>query len=114
MDPRRAPPPQEHRASPRRSRARRRREWHRLAESLLEIYLGADAGRQVLSGRIRRGEGTTLAAAIWFCDLRDFTSLSNQLPRDEVIALLNDYFDAMARPVVADHAIAVPMGTTGR
>jgi adenylate cyclase len=77
------------------------REWHRLAESLLEIYLGADAGRQVLSGRIRRGEGTTLAAAIWFCDLRDFTSLSNQLPRDEVIALLNDYFDAMARPVHA-------------
>ena len=77
------------------------REWHRLAESLLEIYLGADAGRQVLSGRIRRGEGTTLAAAIWFCDLRDFTLLSNQLPRDEVIALLNDYFDAMARPVHA-------------
>jgi adenylate cyclase len=77
------------------------REWHRLAESLLEVYLGADAGRQVLSGRIRRGEGTTLAAAIWFCDLRDFTVLSNQLPRDEVIALLNDYFDAMARPVHA-------------
>jgi adenylate cyclase len=77
------------------------REWHRLAESLLEVYLGADAGRQVLSGRIRRGEGTTLAAAIWFCDLRDFTRLSNELPRDEVIALLNDYFDAMARPVHA-------------
>jgi adenylate cyclase len=77
------------------------REWHRLAESLLEVYLGADPGRQVLSGRIRRGEGTTVAAAIWFCDLRDFTTLSNQLPRDEVIALLNDYFDAMARPVHA-------------
>jgi adenylate cyclase len=77
------------------------REWHRLAESLLGIYLGADAGQQVLSGRIRRGEGTTLAAAIWFCDLRGFTALSNQLPRDEVIALLNDYFDAMARPVHA-------------
>jgi adenylate cyclase len=77
------------------------REWHRTAKSLLEIYLGADAGRQVLGGSVRRGEGTTIAAGIWFCDLRDFTAMSNQLPRDEVIALLNDYFDAMARPVHA-------------
>jgi adenylate cyclase len=77
------------------------REWHRTAKSLLEIYLGADAGRQVLGGSVRRGEGTTIAAAIWFCDLRDFTAMSNQLPRDEVIGLLNDYFDAMARPVHA-------------
>jgi adenylate cyclase len=76
-------------------------EWHRLAKSLLEIYLGADAGRQVLGGSIRRGQASTIAAAIWFCDLRDFTAQSNQLPRDEVIALLNDYFDAMARPVHA-------------
>lgn len=77
------------------------REWHRLAGSLLEIYLGADAGRQVMGGSVRRGQATTIAAAIWFCDLRGFTSMSNQLPRDEVIALLNDYFDAMARPVHA-------------
>jgi len=76
-------------------------EWHRLAKSLLEIYLGEDAGRQVLGGSVRRGQATTIAAAIWFCDLRDFTAISNQLPRDEVIALLNDYFDAMARPVHA-------------
>ncbi len=79
------------------------REWQRLAKSLLEIYLGADAGRQVLGGSVRRGQSTTIAAAIWFCDLRDFTGISNRLPRDEVIALLNDYFDAMARPV---HAMA--------
>jgi adenylate cyclase len=76
-------------------------EWHRLAKSLLEVYLGEDAGRQVLGGSVRRGQATTIAAAIWFCDLRDFTAMSNQLPRDEVIALLNDYFDAMARPVHA-------------
>jgi adenylate cyclase len=77
------------------------REWHRLAKSLLEIYLGEDAGRQVLGGSVRRGQSKTIAAAIWFCDLRDFTGISNRLPRDEVIALLNDYFDAMARPVHA-------------
>ncbi|HET6161469.1 MAG TPA: adenylate/guanylate cyclase domain-containing protein [Dongiaceae bacterium] len=71
------------------------------AKSLLEIYLGADAGRRVMGGLIRRGESVTIAAAIWQCDLRDFTAMSNQLPRDEVLAILNDYFDAVTRPVMA-------------
>jgi len=71
------------------------------ATSLLEIYLGADAGRRVMGGLIRRGESVTIAAAIWQCDLRDFTAMSNQLPRDEVLAILNDYFDAVTRPVLA-------------
>ena len=72
-----------------------------MAKSLLEIYLGADAGRRVIGGLIRRGESVTIAAAIWQCDLRDFTAMSNQLPRDEVLAILNDYFDAVTRPVMA-------------
>ncbi len=76
-------------------------ESKRTAKSLLEIYLGADAGRRVLGGLIQRGESVTIAAAIWQCDLRDFTLMSNQLPRDEVLAILNDYFDAVTRPVLA-------------
>ncbi|TXH33168.1 MAG: adenylate/guanylate cyclase domain-containing protein [Rhodospirillaceae bacterium] len=76
-------------------------ETRRLAGSLLEVYLGRDPGQRVLDGAIQRGEGVTIAAAIWYCDLRDFTKLSNKLPRDEVIALLNDYFDTVARPVHA-------------
>jgi adenylate cyclase len=71
------------------------------ARSLLEIYLGGDAGKRVMGGLIRRGESVTIAAAIWQCDLRDFTMMSNQLPRDEVLAILNDYFDAVTRPVLA-------------
>jgi adenylate cyclase len=71
------------------------------ARSLLEIYLGGDAGKRVMGGLIRRGESVTIAAAIWQCDLRDFTAMSNQLPRDEVLAILNDYFDAVTRPVLA-------------
>ncbi len=76
-------------------------ETRRLAGTLLEVYLGRDPGRRVLDGAIQRGEGVTIAAAVWYCDLRDFTKLSNKLPRDEVIALLNDYFDSVARPVHA-------------
>jgi adenylate cyclase len=33
------------------------------------------------------------------CDLRDFTRISDNWPRDDVIELLNDYFDAISEPV---------------
>ncbi|MFZ5790295.1 MAG: adenylate/guanylate cyclase domain-containing protein [Pseudomonadota bacterium] len=68
---------------------------------LLEVYLGREAGRRVLMGSIRRGEATTIAAALWYCDLRGFTGLSDRLERDQIIELLNDYFDCMAAPVEA-------------
>jgi adenylate cyclase len=34
------------------------------------------------------------------CDLREFTRISDNWPRDDVIDLLNDYFDAMSEPIV--------------
>jgi adenylate cyclase len=33
------------------------------------------------------------------CDLRDFTRISDNWPRDDVIDLLNSYFDAMSEPI---------------
>jgi len=76
-------------------------ERRRMTSTLLDTYLGGDAGRRVLGGQIQRGDGVTIAAALWFCDLRDFTSLSDELPGDAVIGLLNDYFACMAGPVQA-------------
>jgi class 3 adenylate cyclase len=43
--------------------------------------------------------GTTVRAAIMICDLRDFTRISDNWPRDDVIDLLNDYFDAISEPI---------------
>src|SRR5437667_12435045 len=40
-------------------------------------------------GATRRGSGTTVRAAIMICDLRDFTRISDNWPRDDVIDLLN-------------------------
>jgi adenylate cyclase len=77
------------------------KETKRMAATLLEIYLGRDAGRRVLGGLIKRGDGITIAAALWYCDLRGFTALSERLPRDELIELLNEYFGCMAGPVHA-------------
>src|SRR5690606_8157829 len=47
-------------------------ETRRVARSLLGTYLGADAGRRVLDGLVRRGDGVTIAAALMFSDLRGF------------------------------------------
>ncbi|WP_280710453.1 adenylate/guanylate cyclase domain-containing protein [Bradyrhizobium sp. BR13661] len=72
---------------------------NRLARTLLETYVGSHASELILAGATRRGTGTTVRAAIMICDLRDFTKISDNWPRDDVIDLLNDYFDAMSDPI---------------
>ena len=72
---------------------------NRLARTLLETYVGSHAGDLILAGATRRGSGTTVRAAIMICDLRDFTKISDNWPRDDVIDLLNGYFDAMSEPI---------------
>ncbi len=62
-------------------------------EDVLEIYLGKDVARRVLAGEITRGSGETIRAVIWLCDLRGFTEMSKAMARDELISLLNAYFD---------------------
>ncbi len=77
------------------------RSMHRLAGTLLNIYLGRTAGQRILDGEIRRAQGERMSAIILVSDMRGFTSLSDRLPGEELIALLDDYFDAVAAPVQA-------------
>jgi len=72
---------------------------NRLARTLLETYVGPYASELILAGSTTRGSGTTVGAAILICDLRDFTAISDAWPRDDVIDLLNSYFDAMCGPI---------------
>ena len=75
------------------------REARRISATLLDTYLGPQAGRRILAGQIRRAEGEQLRAVIMVTDLRNFTGLSDRLPGDAVIGLLDDYFDAMVSPI---------------
>jgi adenylate cyclase len=70
-----------------------------MTRTLLSTYLGGDAGRRVLQGAIRRGQGETIRAVIWLCDLRGFTAMSDALAPDVLIAVLNDYFERMVLAV---------------
>ena len=72
---------------------------NRLARTLLDTYVGPHAGEAILAGATQRGSGFTVQAAIVIVDLRDFTTISDLWPRDDVIALLNDYFDALSDPI---------------
>jgi adenylate cyclase len=71
----------------------------RLSTTVLDTYVGRRTGARILSGDIRRGTGDNVRAVLWYCDLRGFTSLADRLPREELIALLNGYFEAMGGAV---------------
>lgn len=71
------------------------------AEDLLGIYLGRDAGRRVLSGEIQRGSSQWIDAVICYFDLEGFTGMSQKIPGEELIALLNDYFGLVVGQIEA-------------
>lgn len=70
-----------------------------LARTLLQTYVGPHASEEILAGATTRGSGVTLSAAVLICDIRGFTAIANEWPRDDVISLLNAYFDAVADPI---------------
>lgn len=67
----------------------------RITGTLVETYLGRDAGRKVLEGRIQRGIADRIEAVLWFSDLRNYTRISDSAEPEEIIPLLNDYADAI-------------------
>jgi adenylate cyclase len=71
----------------------------RTASNLLNTYVGSRAGERILAGQIRRGHTETMHAAIWLSDLRGFTALSDRLPPEQVVEILNLYFDCQVAAI---------------
>jgi adenylate cyclase len=71
-----------------------------IAKSVVATYLGPDAGLRVLDGQIRRGDGETVRAAIWYSDLRNSTPMADRLPPEAFIQALNDYFECAGGAVL--------------
>jgi adenylate cyclase len=67
----------------------------RITETLVETYLGRDAGHRVLRGHIERGVAEKISAVLWFSDLQGFTRITDMAPPAQIIPLLNDYADAV-------------------
>ncbi len=65
----------------------------------LATYLGSETSTRVLNGRIRRGEGETVAAAILLADFRAFTALTDRDDSVKVGGWLDEHFDAIGELV---------------
>jgi adenylate cyclase len=74
----------------------------KLAGNMLTTYLGGDAGKRVLSGQIRRGDGDTIRAALVMADMRNSTRVAENGGRQVFIDTLNEFFDAVATPFNGD------------
>ncbi len=72
-----------------------------LSRSLLNTYVGKRTGEKVLAGMIKRGDADIINAALWFSDLRNFTQITETLAADQVLGMLNDYFEFVAAAVTA-------------
>jgi adenylate cyclase len=71
-----------------------------VAQTLLETYLGPDAGGRVLTGEIDRHSVQNIQAVIWFCDLRGFSRMASRVSQGALVELLDTYLEIMARPVL--------------
>jgi adenylate cyclase len=70
-----------------------------MAQTLVETYLGRDAGRMVMRGHIARGVADRIETVLWFSDLRGYTHITDTSPPEQVIPLLNDYAEAIISAV---------------
>lgn len=70
------------------------------ASTLLGTYLGQNTGQRVLDGLIKRGDGETIHAVIWFSDLRNSTPMSEALSSEAYLSTLNEFFDCMVGSIV--------------
>lgn len=74
-------------------------ESRRLTDSLMKLYLGDQASNFVLNGTIKRGDVHALKAAIWFCDIRQYTHISTLLKPDQLIEFINTYFEFVEQSI---------------
>ena len=69
--------------------------YHRMIEDVTRTYLGRAPGRRVLEGDVRRGEVSSMNAAILISDMRDFTMISDLADDRDTVRMLNAYYDCV-------------------
>ncbi|MCB9741443.1 MAG: HAMP domain-containing protein [Alphaproteobacteria bacterium] len=67
-------------------------------------YVTRQVAEEILSGRVQLG-GERRTATVLFADIRGFTTLSEQLDPEEVVALLNEVLGTMVRCVLDEGGV---------
>jgi len=75
------------------------RAMHGTIRTLMETYLGRGAADRVLNGNIVRGQADTIDTVIWYSDLVQFTRIADEVERDQLLGLLNDYASPLVESI---------------
>ena len=71
----------------------------RIYGELLATYVGQDPCAQIMAGAVQRGNVRHIKAAMLLADLRGFSRLTDELPEERIIELLNAFFDLVVPSV---------------
>jgi adenylate cyclase len=70
-----------------------------IAIDLLTTYVGQRSAARIYEGAVQRGTPEMITATILIADLRGFTRYSETYPMPDVLATLNDFFDALVAAI---------------
>ena len=71
----------------------------RIYGELLATYVGQDPCARIMAGAVQRGNVHHIKAAMLLADLRGFSRLTDELPEERIIELLNAFFDLVVPSV---------------
>jgi adenylate cyclase len=74
----------------------------RIYSELLATYVGRDPGARIMAGAVQRGDVHHLKAALLLADMRGFSRLTDELPEERIVELLNAFFDLVVPGVIAN------------
>ena len=80
-----------------------------LLRNLLNVYVSPEVARQAVEHGTQLG-GQLVECTVLFSDLRSFTALSESLPPEELIFLLNRYMEAMVEVIVSHGGVVNKFG----
>jgi adenylate cyclase len=72
----------------------------RTYSELLATYVGRDPCARIMAGAVQRGNVRHIKAAMLLADLRGFSRLTDELPEQRVIELLNAFFDLVVPGII--------------
>jgi adenylate cyclase len=68
---------------------------------LLATYVGRDPGARIMAGAVQRGDVHHIKAALLLADMRGFSRLTDELPEERIVEVLNAFFDLIVPGIIA-------------
>ena len=68
---------------------------------LLATYVGRDPGARIMAGAVQRGDVHHIKATLLLADMRGFSRLTDELPEERIVEVLNAFFDLIVPGIIA-------------